>query len=93
MNDLAKIAVPLMDVEGEISWQERLNEKGTSHPSIAEIGKVLAPLQDGRLARARQFLRACLVRGIALTAATVLEQQLDECVNLIRARGLAGERS
>ena len=92
VNDLAKIAVPLLDVEGEISWQERLNEKGTSHPSIAEIGKVLAPLQDGRLARARQFLRACLVRGIALTAATVLEQQLDECVNLIRARGLAGER-
>jgi len=43
--------------------------------------------------RARQFLRACLVRGITLTAATVLEQQLDECVNLIRARGFAGEPS
>ncbi len=32
VNDLAKIAVPLLDVEGEISWQERLNEQGTSHP-------------------------------------------------------------
>ena len=90
VNDLAKIAVPLMDVEGEISWQERLSEKGTSHPAITEIGKVLGPLRDGRLARARQFLTACLVRGIGISTAAVLEQQLDECVTLIRHRALAG---
>jgi len=92
VNDLAKLAVPLMDVEGEIAWQERLSEKGTSHPSIAQITKVLAPLRDGRHARARQFLLACLVRGISIPSATELEQQLDTCVNLIRERGLVGER-
>jgi len=86
VNDLAKIAVPLMDAEGEISWQERLAEQGTSHPSIAEIGKVLAPLRGSRLTRASQFLKACLVRQIAVPAATVLEQQLDECVKLLRGR-------
>jgi hypothetical protein len=53
---------------------------------------VLAPLAEGRLARARQFLTACLVRGINLPAATELEQQLDACVTLIRERGLVGER-
>ena len=47
VNDLAKIAVPLIDAEGEIAWQERFSEKGTSHPSISEIGKVLAPLRTG----------------------------------------------
>jgi MoxR-like ATPase len=93
VNDLAKIAVPLMDAEGEISWQERLNEQGTRHPSITQIARVLAPLRDTRLNRASQFLKACLVRGITIPAATELEQQLDECVKLIRARGLAGERS
>jgi len=92
VNDLAKLAVPLLDAEGELSWQERLSEQGTSHPVIAEIGKVLAPLHDTRLARARQFLTACVVRGIALPSPALLEPQLHECVSLIRARGLAGER-
>jgi hypothetical protein len=81
-----------VDVEGEIAWQERLNEQGTSHPGIAEMAKVLAPLKDGRLARARQFLAACLVRGLAIADAFELEQQLDACVTLIRERGLAGAR-
>jgi len=88
VNDLAKLAVPLMDVEGEIAWQERLNEQGTSHPAIAQLAKVLAPLADGRLARAKQFLTACLVRGVNVSAATELEQQLDACVTLIRERGV-----
>jgi MoxR-like ATPase len=91
VNDLAKIAVPLMDAEGEIAWQERLSEQGTSHPSIGQIASVLAPLRGGRLARARQFLMACLVRGTSILAAKELEQQLEACVNLIRERGLAGE--
>ena len=32
VNDLAKLAVPLLDAEGELSWQERLSEQGSSHP-------------------------------------------------------------
>ena len=92
VNDLAKLAVPLLDAEGEIAWQERLNEQGTSHPVIAQIAKVLAPLAEGRLARARQFLTGCLVRQVAVANATDLEQQFDACVSLIRERGLAGDR-
>jgi MoxR-like ATPase len=90
VNDLAKLAVPLLDAEGEIAWQERLNEKGTSHPAITQIAKVLASLSNTRLARARQFLTACLVRGIAIPAAAELERQIEECVQLLRGRGLAG---
>jgi len=89
VNDLAKLAVPLLDAEGELSWQERLSEQGTSHPVIAEIGKVLAPLRDTRLARARQFLTACVLRGIALPSPAHLEPQLHECVLLLRKQGLA----
>ena len=84
VNDLAKLAVPLLDAEGELSWQERLSEKGTSHPMIATIGQVLAPLRDSRLARARQFLTACVVRNIPLPAPAELERQVDECVKLLR---------
>lgn len=91
VNDLAKLAVPLLDVEGEIVWQERLNEQGTSHPAIAEIGKVLGPLRGARLARARQFLTAGLVRGIGIPAATALESQLNDCVKLLRKRVVPGD--
>jgi len=93
INDLARLAVPLLDAEGEIAWQERASERGTSHPVINEIGKVLAPLQDTRLARAKQFLTACVVRGIPLPSPATLEPQLHECVQLLRELGLApGER-
>jgi MoxR-like ATPase len=89
VNDLAKLAVPLLDAEGELSWQERLSEKGGSHPVIAEIGKVLAPLRNTRLARARQFLTACVVRGIALPSPAALEPQLHECVKQLRKLDVA----
>jgi hypothetical protein len=88
VNDLAKLAVPMMDAAGEISWQERLNEKGTSHPVIAAIGKVLAPLDGSRKARARQFLVSCVVRGIQIESPADLETQIHACVELLRARGL-----
>jgi len=88
VNDLARLAVPLLDAEGELSWQERLSEQNTSHPVIAEIGKVLAPLRNTRLARARQFLTACVIRGIALPSPSLLEPQLHECVRLLRKQGL-----
>jgi MoxR-like ATPase len=90
INDLAKIATPLLDVEGEIAWQERLSERGTSHPAITAIARVLAPLQGGRLERAKQFLTACVVRGVTLEAPSTLELQIHRCVELLQRRGLAG---
>ena len=87
--------MPLFDAEGELSWQERLNEKGSSHPVIASIGQVLAPLRATRLARARQFLTACVVRGISLPSPAPLEAQLHECVKRLgkQPRLVAGARA
>jgi MoxR-like ATPase len=84
VNDLAKLAVPLLDAEGEIAWQERLSEKGTSHPAITTIARVLEPLQGARRARAKQFLTACVVRGIAMEAPGALELQVHECVEVLQ---------
>jgi len=84
VNDLARLAVPLLDAEGEIAWQERLSEKGTSHPAIAEIAKVLEPLRDTRRTRAKQFFTACVVRSIPVESPEALEKDLNECVKLLR---------
>ena len=53
VNDLAKLAVPLLDAEGELSWQERLSEKGTSHPVIASIGQGAGSARGTRASRGR----------------------------------------
>jgi MoxR-like ATPase len=88
VNDLARLAVPLLDAEGEIAWQERLSEKGTSHPAITTIARVLERIEGARLARAKQFLTACVVRGIAVEAPGDLELKIENCVQLLRERGL-----
>ena len=90
-NDRGRIAAPLFDVEGEIAWQERLSEQGTSHPQVAAIGAVLAPLREGRFARARQFLTACLLRDVQVQSPRELEDELNRCVELLRERELVGE--
>jgi hypothetical protein len=55
------------------------------------IGAVLAPLPGHRLARARQFLTACVVRNLPMRSPRELENELNRCVELLRERGLVGE--
>ena len=93
VNDLARIAVPLLDAEGEISWQERYNEKDTIHPTVVAIGKYLADLSGPRRARASQFLMACVVRKVSVEAHADLEAQMHQCVEFLRDHGLADDRS
>jgi MoxR-like ATPase len=85
VNDLAKIAVPLLDAEGEIAWRERHDQKNTRHPAIEAVARTLAPLSGPRLARAKQFLTACVVREIPLPAPVALEVQLHQCVETLKS--------
>ena len=61
VNDLAKVAAPILSVEGELTWSERYNEKNTSHPEVARIAKALAGLKGARAERAQQFFSWCMV--------------------------------
>ena len=88
VNDLAKVAAPILSVEGEITWSERLNEKGASHPEIARIAKALAGLKEARAERAKQFFAWCLVEKLQPAAPAKLEGQIQSCVDLLKARGL-----
>jgi hypothetical protein len=89
VNDLAKVASPILSVDGEVSWQERLSQKDTSHPEISRVAKVLATLDGARRERAKQFFSWCIVHGLALAKPAELEGQIQACVELIQARGLA----
>jgi MoxR-like ATPase len=91
INDLAKVATPFLSVNGQVSWQERLDESGTHHPDFARIARVLEnpKLRDGRAERAKQFFNGCLVKSLPLPDPGALEVELEACVKLLRDRRLA----
>jgi MoxR-like ATPase len=89
VNDLAKVATPILSVEGEVSWSERYGEKNTSHPEIARIGKALAGLQGARAERAYHFFAWCMVEKLQPAKPAELERQIEACVEVLRERGLA----
>lgn len=89
VNDLAKVAGPVLTVEGLLTWSERWNEKDTSHPEVARFAKVLATLKGARLERAQQFFNWCLVANLQPEKPAEIERQIEGCVELLRTRGLA----
>ncbi len=86
INDLGKIATPILTVNGEISWQERLNQSATNHPEFERFAKVLNRLKGGRLERARQFFNWCLVEGVKPQDPEALELDINACVEMIKAK-------
>jgi MoxR-like ATPase len=88
-NDLGRLAIPLYTVNGEISWQERRSASGTSHPDFVRYATALAKLRGGRAERAKQFFNACLVNGWAVENPAALESDIEDCVQLLKLRGLA----
>mgnify|MGYP005811063111 CR=1 FL=1 len=91
VNDLGKLAVQVLKVEGEMSWQERLSQAGTRHPELDRFAKVLAlpEVTDGRWERARQFFCWCAVEKVSPADPRALEADIAACVEVLRGRGLA----
>jgi MoxR-like ATPase len=90
VNDLARLAVPLLEAEGEVMWRERPDRKSPQHPAIVVAARALEALTGPRRRRAEQFFKACCVRDVpvAATAEAVreLEAEIDDCVTRLRSR-------
>lgn len=91
VNDLGKIAAPVLSVDGEMSWQEPHSQNGTRHPDADRFARVLAGLEEGsgRKVRARQFFDWCLVERLSPPDPVALEAEIEGCVALLKERGLA----
>ena len=89
VNDLGKLASPMLAVNGQVTWSERLNEKSSQHPEIARYAQVLAQLEGGRLERASQLFNAFLLKKIIPADPAALEAGASACVELLKDRGLA----
>ena len=82
MNDLGRFAQPILTVNGEISWQERLPETGTTHPELGAYARVLRPLGAARRARAQQLLYFCLLNNLAVAKPREFEQEFHRTVQV-----------
>jgi MoxR-like ATPase len=86
INDLGRVAQPLLTVSGEVSWQERLRESGTSHPELATYGQVMARLKDARRKRAEQLFFYCAIHRLPLADPKAFEAEFNRCVRVFAAR-------
>ena len=82
VSDLGRVAQPILTVNGKISWQERLSEKGTTHPELAAYAPVLQRLGHARRERARQLLYFCLLNNLAVAKPREFEQEFHRTVQV-----------
>ena len=89
VNDLGRAAEPLLSVQGEVRWQERIAEKGTTHPELAVYARVLNGLEAERRQRAQQLFYYCVINGIAVGEPREFEQEFDRAVTVFGRAGRA----
>ena len=89
VNDLGRAASPFLSAAGTVTWSERLSESNTQHPDLARYAAALAGLEGGRAERAKQFFNGCLVRKCQVPDPAALESEIQQCVELLRRKGLA----
>lgn len=89
VNDLGKVASPILSVDGEITWQERHSERKTQHPEVSRIAEVIGKLKGGRRERAKQFFSWCLVSEVIPGDLRKLESEMESCVKILKKRGLS----
>jgi MoxR-like ATPase len=80
---LARAAEPILEVDSEISWQERVSQSETSHPQLDACSRVLAKLSGERSLRARQLFYHLVAEGIPLSTPKSIETHLELCIRKI----------
>jgi MoxR-like ATPase len=86
VHDLGKVAMPILSVDGEVSWRERLSDSGSRHPEFVRFTQVIDALTAGRKARAKQLFCHFLVKKIIPQDPAALEKEFDQAVALVRER-------
>jgi len=82
VSDLGRVAEKILDVNGTISWQERLSGDGSEHPGLTEVGTLLARLSGGRAERAQQIFYWCLVEKCPPEDPKTFEAEFNRCVQV-----------
>lgn len=82
VNDLGRFAQPLLTVNAEISWQERLSDRNSTHPELAVYAPVLSRLGAARRERAQQLFYFCIANKLTVANPREFEQEFHRCVQV-----------
>ncbi len=86
IQDLGRVAVPILSVDGEISWQHRIqSDQVPKHPDFVRFSKVLGELRGTRKERAAQFFNWCLVSGVSPQSPSQVEEELHTCITYLKS--------
>jgi MoxR-like ATPase len=86
LHDLGKVAMPILSVDGSISWQERFSQTGTRHPEFVRFSAVLDGLTASRQVRARQLFSHFLVAKVLPGDPAELEAEFDKAVRAVQVK-------
>ena len=82
VNDLGRFAQPLLTVNAEISWHERLSTSNSTHPELATYAPVLSRLGAARRERAQQLFYFCIANNLTVADPREFEQEFHRCVQV-----------
>jgi MoxR-like ATPase len=82
--ELAEVAEPILEVNAQLRWQERLGGASTDHPELSRLSKVLSQRRGNRLHRARQLFYHILAHDLALDEPDAFEEEFNRCVAACR---------
>ena len=84
IHDLGKVAMPILSVDGDISWQERIGASPTQHPEFVRFTRALTGLKGARQVRARQLFSHFLVAKLLPADPADLENEFDQAVRTVK---------
>jgi MoxR-like ATPase len=84
VNDLGRIAVPVLRVDGTLHWREPLSGGPTTHPELARFSRAVNATRGARRERARQLLYHCAVARLDVDDPEALEREFHACVTVMK---------
>jgi len=84
LNELAKIAQPIFDIEGELQWRSPISDQSSFHPDWSACLQVINRLSGARKDRTQQLFLHLLVKGLSITHPQTLEGELSSTFNAVQ---------
>lgn len=81
-NDLGRVAQPILTVDGQVRWQERVSQSGSTHPELAAYASVLQRLGAARRERAQQLFYFCVINQLVVPSPRAFEQEFHRAVQI-----------
>lgn len=84
VNELGKVSQEMIEVDGQLEWQERWACNDSTHPEYTRLSPILTRLRGKRKERAQQLFYHLLVKDITLEDPVTFEKEFNQCINVIR---------